>query len=180
MPDPRIIPDPKPLRIVFIGAECTGKTTLSRAIAAHFREPCSTEYVRQHAEKIKRPLDASDLDPIARGQIKLEDDAFAQARKWVFHDTNLLSSILYAEHYFSTHIAWADEAFLKRNYATYFLCEPDFPWEADPGQRESPEERIKLQCLFEVILRRYEIPFVRLKGPLPARVDCVIKQLKKQ
>ena len=166
-----------PKRIVFIGAECTGKSTLAKALAEHFNEPCSAEYVRFHVEKLDRPLDATDLEPIARGQIQLEDEALKRATEFVFHDTNLLSSILYAEHYFNTHIQWADKAFQERKYARYFLCEPDFPWEADPGQRESPEERLKLQHLFEDILNRFHIPFIRLSGPLEQRLNNVLQNL---
>jgi len=123
-------------------------------------------------------LNASDLEPIAKGQIELEDVAASHAKKWVFHDTNLLSSILYAEHYFSKHIEWVDKTFLNRNYTLYFLCEPDFPWEADPGQRESPEERAKLQRLFEDILNRYQIPFIRLQGNIETRVQTVLKSIE--
>jgi len=166
-----------PQSIVFIGAECTGKSTLTKAIAEHYNEPCSAEYVRQHVEKLDRPLDASDLEPIARGQIQLEDEAVAKAKRFVFHDTNLLSSIFYAEYYFETHIPWVDDTFLKRSYSKYFLCEPDFPWEPDPGQRESPETRLKLQHLFQQILNRYAIPFTKLSGPLDQRLKQVIKTL---
>ncbi len=117
------------------------------------------------------------LDPIARGQIRLEDEAATKAKQWVFHDTNLLSSILYAEHYFDTHIDWVDEVFRQREYTQYFLCEPDIPWEADPGQREGPQTRSDLQILFEGILKRYNIPFVRLNGTLEERTQRVLSTL---
>ena len=101
-------------RIVFIGAECTGKSTIARAVAEHFGDPCSDEYVRQYVEQLDRSLDESDLEPIAQGQIRLEDDAYAKAARYVFHDTNLLSTILYAEHYFYTSIHWVDERFTSK------------------------------------------------------------------
>ncbi len=162
-------------RVVFIGAECTGKSAIAQAVAERLGEPWSREYVRQHVDQLDRPLDKSDLEPIARGQIRLEDAAYAKASKYVFHDTNLLSSILYAEHYFNTHIEWVDESFQSRVYDRYFFCQPDIPWKADPGQRESPQEREKLHKLFESTLERFQIPCIPLEGSLVQRMNTVLK-----
>lgn len=167
----------EPQRIVFIGAECTGKTTLTRAVAEHLEEPWSREFVREYVETVQRELRAEDLDAIAKGQIRGEDAAVAKARHRVLHDTNLLSTILYAEHYFDTHLAWVDRDFAQRRYHRYFLCEPDFPWQADPGQRESAEERARLQLCFESMLRRYDLSFVRVSGPLDQRITQVLRSL---
>lgn len=167
-----------PSRVVFIGAECTGKTTLIDAISRKIGAPYSKEFVREYADKIGRPLEARDLDPIARGQLGAEDQAADAANRIVLHDTNLLSSILYAEHYFSVHIPWVDEIFLEREYALYFLCMPDIPWEADPGQRVSPEERTKLHSRFQAILARHRIEPIALSGPLDQRIQTVLSALR--
>lgn len=168
-----------PKRIVFIGAECTGKTTLAKEIARRVDEPCSSEYVRQYADSLDRPLAKHDLEAIARGQIALEDEALQTARRFALHDTNLLSSILYAEHYFDTHIPWVDKAFLERSYSQYFLCLPDLPWEEDPGQRVGPEERDQLHTLFQEILARYEIRPIPLSGSLDERIQIITTELNK-
>ncbi|MBC2607541.1 AAA family ATPase [Pelagicoccus albus] len=164
-------------RIVFIGAECTGKSTLAQAVAARLGAPCSEEYVRIHAEQLERPLDATDLEPIAHGQLRLEDQAATMASEFVVHDTNILSSILYAEHYFDTHLDWVDSLFEERCYDSYFLCQSDIPWVADPGQRVSPEERALLQERFIAILNRYDISYVPVCGTLEERITIVNKKL---
>jgi len=146
-------------RIVFIGAECTGKSTIARAVAEHFGDPCSDEYVRQYVEQLDRSLDESDLEPIAQGQIRL------------------LSSILYAEHYFNTSIHWVDERFLSRIYDRYFFCQPDIPWKADPGQRVGPQERERLHKQFESILERFRIPYITLEGSSEKRLNTVLETL---
>jgi nicotinamide riboside kinase len=164
-------------RVVLTGAECTGKSSLTRALAKRLGEPFSSEYVREHVESIDRPLEAIDLDPIARGQLRGEDIAHAQAERFVLHDTNLLSSILYADHYFGVTIPWVNEVFLRRSYDHYFLCLPDFPWEADPGQRVDPKERDNLHICFKDILQRYQIPYSELDGSLEARISKVCEAL---
>ncbi len=166
-----------PLRIVFTGAECTGKTTLIEEISQRIGEPYSAEYVREYVEQLDRELEARDLDPIARGQLKNEDEAARNAQRFVLHDTNLLSSILYAEHYFDVHIPWVDEVFLQRDYAHYFFCMPDIPWVDDPGQRVSADERDMLHGRFQAILAKYDIIPVILSGPLEQRIQTVMTVL---
>ena len=133
--------------------------------------------MRQHVEQLDRPLDESDLEPIAQGQIRLEDDAYAKAARYVFHDTNLLSTILYAEHYFNTSIHWVDERFHSLIYDRYYFCQPDIPWKADPGQRVSPQERERLHKQFESILERFRIPYITLKGSPEKRLNTVLETL---
>lgn len=161
-------------RLVFIGAECTGKSTLAQAVAAALGEPCSNEYVRDHVESLDRPLDLRDLEPIARNQLRYEDDAHAAARDYVVHDTNILSSILYAQHYFGARLPWVDEVLARRRYHRYFLCQPDFPWIADPGQRESPEARRLLHEKFRSLLEERGIDYVTLQGPVEERLETVL------
>lgn len=168
-----------PLRIVLIGAECTGKTTLSSALSGNFAEPFSPEFVREYVNQLDRPLSASDLDPIAVGQLNAEDEAAARAREIVFHDTNLLSTLIYARRYFGVDQEWLERALQQRHYSHYFLCEPDFPWVADPGQREGPAVRSQLQEIFRHELIRRALPFTCVSGPLPDRIESVRSHLSK-
>jgi len=163
-------------RIVLTGAECTGKSTLAKALAAELGEPWSGEYVRTHVEQLDRALEARDLEPIARAQLRYEDEAYAKASKYVVHDTNILSSILYAKHYFDVSIPWVDETFAKREYFRYFLCLPDIPWIADPGQRESPQERLELHGVFVSTLERHNIAYTLLEGTLENRLKRVLAE----
>ena len=85
-------------RIVITGAESTGKTTLARALSAHFNEPYSEEYVRSFVDSINRTILKSDFNNITEGQRALEASARNQADKLVFHDTNILSNLVYGRH----------------------------------------------------------------------------------
>ena len=167
-------------RIVITGAECTGKTTLARALSGYFGEPWTGEFVRDYAAQLDRPLAEADLEPIGRGQLEREDLGAARARRFVFHDTNLLSSILYAKHYFDTEIEWLNDAFLARDYALYLLCLPDFPWAPDPGQREGADTRAKLQGKFRQSLERLELPFVEIGGSPEKRLNTAARTLEER
>lgn len=150
--------------IVLTGAESTGKSSLAQAIAAHYGEPCSREFVRSYVDRLGRQLNTADLEPIARGQLAEEDAASELAQRLVLHDTNILSSIIYASYYFDVVLDWVNEAFLERGYTLYLLCLPDIPWEADEGQRESPETRDTLHELFRDSLDILQVPYVEISG----------------
>ena len=162
-------------RVVLIGAESTGKSTLARHLALRLAAPITGEYVRGYVERLDRPLRVDDLDPIARGQLAEEDRHGPTPR--VLHDTNLLSTLLYGQHYFGVTQAWVEEAFAARDYALYLFCQPDIPWVADPAQRESPAARARLHAVFEAELRRRELPTVRIEGDLDTRIATALAAL---
>jgi NadR type nicotinamide-nucleotide adenylyltransferase len=151
-------------RIVITGAESTGKSTLAQELSGYYGEPWSGEFVRNYVDQLRGDLQLHDLEPIAEGQLAQEDAALNQAQRLVIHDTNILSSIIYAHVYFDTVLEWVNDAFLEREYSLYLLCMPDIPWVPDPGQRESPETREQLHTLFKDCLDILKIPYIEISG----------------
>jgi len=60
-------------RIVVIGSESTGKTTLAAQLAQAMGTLWVPEYSRVYAEQVQRMLTAADVEPIARGQVAAEN-----------------------------------------------------------------------------------------------------------
>ncbi len=156
------------IRIVLIGAESTGKSTLAAALSEALQIPCTGEYVRDYVAGLDRPLRKDDLEPIARGQLA-EEDRFPRLPR-VLHDTNLLSSLIYGQHYFGASQPQLEEVFANRSYTLYLFCQPDIPWVADPGQREGPQVRDQLHAVFEAELFRRGLPTVLIAGTHEARL----------
>lgn len=157
-------------RIVITGAESTGKSTLAQALSGYYGEPWTEEFVRSYVEQLSGELRPHDLQPIAEGQLALEDAALENAQQLVIHDTNILSTIIYANYYFATVFDRINNAFLERDYSLYLLCMPDIPWQADEGQRESPEARDKLHERFKDSLDKLQLPYVEIHGTEEARM----------
>lgn len=150
-------------RVVLTGSESTGKTTLARELASHFSAELVPEFVRDFAEKKGTPISFADHGPIARGQMDLEDEHIARARILVVQDTDLLSTVVYCNHYFGRCPEWIVEALAARKPDLYLLCEIDVPWTAD-GVRDRGHMREDLQQLFRGTVGASGVPFVTITG----------------
>lgn len=157
---PGIVLKPGLLRVVVTGSECTGKTTLTQLLAEHFAAPWVAEHARTYAAAKVGPLDASDVDGIARGQLAAEERAAGTASVLLLLDTDLVSTLVYAEHYYGTRPSWVRSAAQLRRAHLYLLCHPDVPWVAD-GIRDRPQVR-------EEIHRRFVATLAELAAPVQA------------
>jgi NadR type nicotinamide-nucleotide adenylyltransferase len=154
----------RPLRVVVTGSESTGKTTLAGALAARFGAPWSAEYARLYLERVARPLGPGDVESIARGQLEAEDAVRRTAAGLAVHDTDLLSTVVYARHYYGRCPAWIERAALERRADLYLLCHPDVPWVADGLQRDREQARAALHRLFGETLAEFAVATVDIRG----------------
>src|SRR4029077_1890293 len=89
-------------RVAVVGAESTGKTTLAVSLAAHFQTVCVPEYARGYLGTAARggEVTRDDLQAIAGGQAASEDRLARDANRLLICDTNLLTTVIWHEHYF--------------------------------------------------------------------------------
>jgi HTH-type transcriptional regulator, transcriptional repressor of NAD biosynthesis genes len=154
-------------RVVVTGSESTGKTTLAADLARHFATVCVPEFARAYLdEKAARtglPLDETDVEPIARGQIAAEDRGVATARGLIVLDTDLVSTTVYARHYYGRCPEWIEQAARDRRADLYLLCDIDVPWVSDP-QRDRPHMRSHMHALFVEALEALGARYVTIRG----------------
>ena len=159
-----------PARVVLTGGECTGKTSLARALAARYRAAFSEEAAREVAGAKPGPLGAEDVPAIARTHVRLADDAILRAAgaDVVFFDQDLLSTVVYAKHYYGSCPLWIERVAAERRADLYLLCAPDLPWESD-GIRDRPTARGEMHALFEAALREAGVRTAEVSGAGYAR-----------
>jgi NadR type nicotinamide-nucleotide adenylyltransferase len=163
-------------RIVVTGSESVGKTTLAHRLGEHFGVPVAAEFVRGYAAQRGGKLGFNDHGPIARGQMASEDAATARAKDIVILDTDLVSTVVYCEHYFKMCPEWIKEEAAKRASGLYILLKPDIPWVAD-GVRDRGTRREEMHELFAAKLREMKLVFVELGGEGDERLAAAIKAI---
>ena len=163
------------LRVALTGPESTGKSTLSRLLAAHYRTSHAPEYARAYLEQHGPAYTLPDLEAIARGQLAAEAQAAAEAaaaqRPVVFFDTDLLVIKIWAEHAFGQCPAWIVQHLEQQQHDLTLLLHVDLPWEPDP-LREHPDPAQR-QLFYEWYRRELQaLPghFVEINGASAQRL----------
>lgn len=154
--------------IVLTGPECTGKTTLAASLAARFGAPWVPEAARRFAETVETPLSAETVEPIARLSIALEAAARRDAPALLIRDTDLVSTVVYARHYYGQCPEWIVAEAQARRADLYLLGAPDLPWVPD-GVRDRPTRREELFDAFARTLDDLGAHVTVLRGSGDAR-----------
>jgi nicotinamide riboside kinase len=155
------------LRAVVTGGECTGKTTLAARLAARRGVLWVPEAARLVAEEKAGPLDGSDVSLIARRHVAQSDAAAAESSRrglgLLVLDTDLLSTVAYARHYYGSCPPWVEVAARERLADLYLLHHPDVPWIPGPA-RDRPDRRDEIHALFEAVLAEFGAEVVDVRG----------------
>lgn len=168
---------PRTRTVVVTGPECSGKTTLTAALAELFAAPWTPEAARLFAERSPEPLSAATVAPIARLGMQLEDEALASAPTLLFRDTDLVSTVVYARHYYGNVEAWIAREARARRAGLYLLCAPDLPWTPD-GVRDRPLQREELHAEFARALASLEANVAEIRGLGEARTLAAVASVR--
>jgi len=165
------------IHVVVTGSECTGKTTLSVALARHYQTSCVPEFIRDFVNERATSLTYEDVGAVARGQMALEDEHAVAEPQLLIHDTDLLSAVVYNHHYYGKCPAWIEEASTKRAADLYLLAGIDVPWVADGLLRDRGEQREKMQELFGNALMTRDLPFTEVQGTPGERLAVAVQAI---
>ncbi|WP_406685605.1 ATP-binding protein [Seonamhaeicola sp. MEBiC1930] len=169
------------LKVVLFGPESTGKTTLSRQLARYYNSIWVPEYARAYLQNKwnneRKTCEPEDLLPIAKGQIRLENELAQKTDTVLICDTDLLETKVYSEAYYKGNCDPILEKYaIENTYDLYFLTYIDVPWEAD-DLRDKPQEREEMFNTFEAALKKYNKPYVLLKGSKQERLKLATKHI---
>ena len=179
-------------KIVIIGHESTGKSTLCEQLANYHQTIWCREYAREYLLKHGTNYTYDNLLTIARGQIELEDKAVASVMEDVaasaaidtpllFIDTNMYVMKVWCEFVFDKCHQWIIEQIVTRQYDLYLLCNTDLPWVKD-DLREYPdlETRERLYHIYKDIMINQSIPWVDIGGDYNERFEKAKKAVGEQ
>ena len=165
-------------KIVIIGPESTGKSTLCEQLANHYHTLWCPEYAREYLLKHGTQYSYEELLTIAKGQVQLEDSFIKRIhdsaplnnKPFLFIDTDMYVMKVWCEFVFSNCHSWIINQIVSRNYDLYLLCNVDLPWVADE-LREYPdlENREKLYHIYKDIMINQKTPWIDISGDYDQR-----------
>ena len=130
-------------KIVIIGPESTGKSTLSKQLSKHYKTVWCPEFAREYLSEKGMDYSFDDLLNIAQGQTTLEYNIMAEATNgFYFIDTDMYVMKVWCEVAFNNCHTWILKQIAAQNYDLYLLCDVDLPWVKD-DLREYPDLEIR-------------------------------------
>lgn len=121
-------------KIVIIGPECTGKTSLTEALANHYACPWIPEYARKYMQELNGPYCYEDVEVIAKHQVKelAEFEKQYASKAYLFIDTDLILTKVWFMHVYKRCPDWIQAAIETNNINHFLICCPDLPWQYEP------------------------------------------------
>ncbi|RZK45234.1 MAG: ATPase [Hymenobacter sp.] len=193
-------------KIVIIGPESTGKSTLCSQLADHYQTIWCPEFAREFLSKQGMHYSYDDLLTIARGQVTLEDSymqkifnglsftnagahSIANEKKHtdslnmdplLFIDTDMYVMKVWSEFVFGKCHRYILDQIVARKYDLYLLCDIDLPWIKDE-LREYPdiERRRELFAMYKDIMINQDVPWHTIRGNYDERLNKAILAVDK-
>ncbi len=163
-------------KIVVIGPESTGKSTLCEQLAAHYKTIWCPEFAREYLLQNGMDYTYDDLLKIAMGQLELENALLSEAKNNLyFIDTDMYVMKVWCEVAFAACHPWILKQIANRYYDLYFLCNVDLPWVPDE-LREYPDlpVREKLYKMYKDIMVNSNGKWVEISGSPAERLQTAI------
>ncbi len=169
------------MKIAILGAECTGKTTLAKALSfqlqAEFpRVVWVPEYLREWCELHDRTPRAHEQAHIAETQMA-RVQAHAEDTV-VLSDTTPLMTAVYSDVVLGDASLYAQAAEQHGAFGLTLVTALDLPWMADGLQRDGLAMRSKVHQRLRAVLLEYSIGFSMVYGSGESRTHNALQAIR--
>jgi HTH-type transcriptional repressor of NAD biosynthesis genes len=171
-------------RVVLMGPESVGKSTLTINLAKYFETNYVEEWGRTVFENNGNTISLDDFIPISKGRQELEDLKVKESNKLIFCDTEDITTYLFSKMFYPKTYKQIENYFLKvldekENYDLYLLLKSDCDGIQD-GTRQFLEERKDHYELIKKELVNKKCNFFEIGGDWDKRLLDSIKIIKSE
>jgi HTH-type transcriptional regulator, transcriptional repressor of NAD biosynthesis genes len=174
-------PDFSTFSVAILGAECTGKSELAQALAAHFLGLGRS--VHTVPEVLREWCAAHARTPLAHEQATI---AAEQARRvlaapptdLLIADTTPLMTAVYSDIYFGDTTLYAAAISHQQRFNLTLLASTDVPWVADGVQRDGLAQQQRVQERLREVLIEANVPFHEVVGLGSARLRSALSGIQ--
>ena len=168
-------------RVVVLGAESSGTTTLARALAAHFETVWVPEYGREYCEKYWSGLDyawrTEEFAHIAAEQQTRENAAARIANRVLICDTNAWATRLWHHRYMNEWSPDVETIAMEGKADLTILTDVDIPFVQD-GIRDGEAIRAQMHEHFVEQLSAQAAPWLLVSGDHQTRLARAIEAVE--
>jgi HTH-type transcriptional repressor of NAD biosynthesis genes len=165
------------IKVVILGTESTGKTTLTKKLSKHFK--CS--FVLETAREIianSNNFSFYDLHLVAKEHAKKIHKAILEDNPLVIIDTDIHTTKSYSRFTFKKELEISDEIYNSYRANIYLYLNNDVLYLQD-GTRLSQVERNLLDISHRHVLIDYNINIIEIKGSWKERFEKAVEQINK-
>ncbi|HEX6427210.1 MAG TPA: AAA family ATPase [Niastella sp.] len=164
------------LKVVIVGTESTGKTTLTEGLAAYFNCNKVMEAGRDLIPD-SNAFSIDDLQLVAREHAKRIEAAASGDSALVIIDTDIHITQSYCQFSFGKDLVVSDEIYNANRADLYLYLNNDVAYFQD-GTRLHQQERDLLDASHRQVLTGRNINFVEIKGNWEERFQMAVEQIK--
>ncbi|MFN8889618.1 MAG: AAA family ATPase, partial [Cyclobacteriaceae bacterium] len=158
----------------FYGPESTGKSSMAKRMAEIYHSEFVPEVAREIVDSNDFTLD--DIIRIGKAQTDRVLEKSQTANRFLFCDTDLITTQVYCRHYLKEVPAILYELEKQIQYDTYFLFEVDVPWVSD-GLRDLGDRRKEMFEVFKSELDQRGIHYHIVSGTWAEREAFICERL---
>lgn len=165
------------IKVVILGTESTGKTTLTEQLAQHFNCSAVTEIARDLIDN-SNTFGFDDLHLVATEHAKRIDTAVLQQSPLIIIDTDIHTTKSYANFVFSKTLDVESKVYNSNKADLYLYLNNDVEFVQD-GTRLSENDRNLLDISHRQILTQHNIEITEITGNWEQRFEQAVTTIKR-
>lgn len=176
------------MKIVFTGAQGTGKTTLLDKLEEGSYLPFNIEFIRNFTRDVAKSGRKINGEGNDRTQIDIMSKHFfyAHSKNEYVIDRCALDGLVYTIYLYrkgkvSNNVLEYAEAVFKHcidRYSVIFYLTPEFQITSDEYRSEDKNYQKEIAEIFEECINRYNVNVIKLTGTVDQRLDTILKTLR--